>query len=185
MKISNLELNGLKLIHPDLYCDNRGFFLETYQKKRYEDAINWEKEFIQDNMSYSVYGTIRGLHFQSEPYSQSKLVRCVLGRIIDVAVDLRFDSSTFGKHVRVELNGTDQKQLYIPSGFAHGFSVLSSEAVVEYKCDSYYNIEAESGIRFDDPDLGIDWMIEISDLIISAKDRALPLFGDFKRRGTR
>ena len=136
-------------------------------------------EFVQDNQSYSTYGVVRGLHFQKAPYAQAKLVRVVSGKVLDVAVDLRAGSPTFGKHVSVELSGENHLQFFIPEGFAHGFSVLSHEVVFQYKCSSFYNKESEGGIIFNDPDLGIDWGIPQKDMILSPKDKVHPTFAQY------
>lgn len=173
MRIQELKIPGLILITPDVYKDSRGFFLETFRADSYKEILG--VDFVQDNMSFSRYGTIRGLHYQKTPYAQVKLVRCVSGRILDVAVDLRPEAESFGRHLCVELDSYGQQQLFLPAGFAHGFSALSPEAIVEYKCGSYYDREAEQGIRYNDPQLGIDWMITPGDETVSAKDAALPL----------
>jgi len=181
MKVIKLSIPGLLLIKPDLFKDERGFFLETYNISHYQDILGEQIKFVQDNMSYSRYGTIRGLHFQKEPFAQAKLIRCTVGKIKDVAVDIRINSPTFGKHIYVELNEDEQYQLFIPRGFAHGFSVLSKFAIVEYKCDAYYNKLADSGIRFDDPELNIDWNIPDESVIISDKDKNYPFLSEIKR----
>jgi dTDP-4-dehydrorhamnose 3,5-epimerase len=183
LKVQDLDIPGLILITPDVYRDGRGFFLETFREDMYKEILGME--FVQDNMSYSIHGTIRGLHFQVEPHRQSKLVRCAWGRILDVVIDIRSGSPTFGKLATVELSGEDQKQLYVPVGFAHGFSVLSTEAIVEYKCGAYYNRAAEKGIRYNDPLLGIDWKIKTGEETVSAKDAGLPTFAEiFKGKNT-
>lgn len=164
------------LITPEIYHDARGFFLEAFRADRYKEMLC--VEFVQDNVSFSRYGTIRGLHFQDDPHAQAKLVSCIYGRIIDVAVDIRIDSPTFGKYEAVELSGEDQQQFYVPVGFAHGFSVLSPEAIVEYKCSDYYARVTEKGIRYNDPQLGIDWKIETGEETVSAKDAGLPLLSE-------
>lgn len=155
--------------------------METFRADSYKELLG--VEFVQDNMSYSVYGAVRGLHFQTAPYAQAKLVRCTSGRILDVAVDLRLESDSFGSWVAVELNGQDQQQFFLPAGFAHGFAVLSPEAWVEYKCDSYYEPRAEAGLRFDDPSLGIDWRVSRTDIKISVKDARLPYWQDVFNKG--
>lgn len=179
MKVHKLEIPGLILITPEIYWDERGWFMETYRTDKYREVLG--VEFVQDNMSFSHYGTIRGLHFQKEPHAQAKLIRCVQGKILDVAVDIRQNSRTFGKYASVELSGEDQLQLFIPQGFAHGFSVVSPEAIVEYKCDAYYLKAAESGIRYNDQQLGIDWMIAPGKEIVSYKDAGLPLLSDLTK----
>ncbi|MDD3409153.1 MAG: dTDP-4-dehydrorhamnose 3,5-epimerase, partial [Methanobacteriaceae archaeon] len=153
--------------------------LETYRNDAYTEALGLT--FLQDNLSYSSYGTIRGLHFQREPYAQAKLVRCPYGEILDVAVDIREDSPSFGKHVSVVLSSVNQKQFFIPAGFAHGFVVLSKEAIVEYKCSNYYHPDSDAGIFYNDEQLGISWMIPIEERILSEKDLSLPCLGSITR----
>ena len=171
MKITETEIQGLTIIEPDVYGDSRGYFFESFSKKKFAEATGIEVDFVQDNESRSSYGVVRGLHFQKSPYAQAKLVRVVRGRVLDVAVDLRPDSPTYGKYHAVELSEDNHLQMFIPKGFAHGFSVLSEEAVLQYKCDEYYNPEAESGIAWNDPDLDIDWGIPLERIVLSAKDR--------------
>ena len=175
---SKLEIDGLILITPKVIYDERGFFLESYTKNEFE-KLGIKDEFVQDNHSLSMKNTLRGLHFQREPYAQSKLVRCITGSILDVAVDIRKDSNTFGKHVKVVLSSEDKKMLYIPRGFAHGFLVLSDVAEVLYKVDNFYSKEYESGIIWNDNELGIDW--PITNPILSEKDKGLPSFRELKR----
>lgn len=177
MKITATHMEGLLVIEPNVYRDSRGYFLETYHRSRLE-SLGIGREFIQDNQSRSVHGVIRGLHFQREPHAQAKLIRVTEGTIFDVAVDIRKGSPTFGLWYGLELSAENQLQLLIPDGFAHGFSVLSGHATVFYKCDAYYHPESESGIRYDDPDLRIDWKIDPVSAVISEKDRRLPLFKD-------
>jgi len=179
MKIVDYEINGLKLISPRVFHDNRGFFLETYRDNAYTDFLGLT--FVQDNLSYSTYGTIRGLHFQREPHAQAKLVRCTYGEILDVAVDIREDSPSFGKHTSVVLSSVNQKQLFIPAGFAHGFAVLSKEAIVEYKCSNYFSPGSDAGILYNDEQLGISWMIPMEERILSDKDLSLPCLGSITR----
>ena len=173
MKITETFIQGLLIIEPQLFEDERGYFFESYNKVKYFSE-GFDTEFVQDNESKSVKGVIRGLHYQLEPYAQSKLVRVVQGIIFDVAVDLRKDSPTYGKWFGLELNDTNKKQLFIPRGFAHGFSVLSETAVVSYKCDNVYNKESERSINCNDPYLKIDWKIAPSQQIISEKDKLTP-----------
>jgi len=175
MRIEKTDIEGLLIIEPRVLSDQRGYFFESYHEERLA-AAGIRQHFVQDNQSRSDYGVIRGLHFQRAPYAQTKLVRVVQGSIFDVALDLRKDSPTFGKWFGLELSAENFRQLLIPKGFAHGFSVLSETAVVYYKCDSYYNRDAEGGIRFDDPDLRINWQIPEKNRIISDKDNLLPLF---------
>ncbi len=177
MKVRETEMEGLLIIEPEVYRDPRGYFMETYHRSRLA-ALGINREFVQDNQSRSSYGVIRGLHYQREPHAQAKLIRVTEGAILDVAVDIRKGSATYGQWFGLELTAENQLQLMIPGGFAHGFSVLSENATVFYKCDTYYHPAAESGIRFDDPDLLIDWKIEPSDAVISDKDRGLPLLKD-------
>lgn len=177
MKVTRTNLDGLLIIAPKVYRDPRGYFTETYHRSRLE-ALGIRREFIQDNQSRSAYGVIRGLHFQRDPHAQAKLIRVTEGTILDVAVDLRKGSPTFGQWLGMELSAENHLQLLIPPGFAHGFSVLSGHATVFYKCDAYYHPASESGIRYDDPDLLIDWKIDPAEAVISDKDRALPLLKD-------
>jgi dTDP-4-dehydrorhamnose 3,5-epimerase len=174
MTFKQFDIEGLLLITPDIFHDDRGYFLEIYNIKRYNGLPGFDYSFTQDNMSYSRYGTLRGLHFQKEPYAQTKLVRCVRGKIWDVAVDIRPGSATYGMYIGVELAGETQQQFLIPRGFAHGFSVLSEDAIVEYKCDACFVPQADAGIRYNDSDLAIDWHLIESDIIISVKDANLP-----------
>ncbi|TDN97209.1 dTDP-4-dehydrorhamnose 3,5-epimerase [Sunxiuqinia elliptica] len=171
MEITKTPIAGLLVITPKVFRDDRGYFLETFNIKKLEEAgIN--TSFVQDNESKSTQGVIRGLHYQLNPYAQGKLVRAIEGTVYDVAVDLRKDSPTFGQWYGVELSGENKKQFYIPRGFAHGFSVLSETAVFAYKCDAYYHPEAERGIRFDDPELNIDWKVDVQKAVVSVKDEA-------------
>jgi dTDP-4-dehydrorhamnose 3,5-epimerase len=177
MKVTRTDIEGLIIIKPEIFRDTRGYFLETYHKTRLE-AMGIRREFIQDNQSRSAHGVIRGLHFQRAPHSQAKLIRVTEGTIYDVAVDIRAGSPTFGNWFGLEISADNHLQLLIPEGFAHGFSVISDHATVFYKCDAYYHPESESGIRYNDPDLGIDWRIDPDDVVVSQKDLALPLFKD-------
>lgn len=175
MKIETTPIDGLLVLEPAVFQDERGYFFESYQFKRYKEA-GIKTDFIQDNESKSVRGVIRGLHYQLNPFSQAKLVHVIEGSVFDVAVDLRKNSSTFGKWFGLELNAENKKQFYIPRGFAHGFSVLSDTAIFSYKCDNYYNPGAEQGILYNDPFLNIDWRIPESEALISEKDRTNSLF---------
>lgn len=179
MKIVNTLIEGLYIIEPQIFADERGYFFESYNKAKMAE-MGIHNDFIQDNQSKSCFGTIRGLHFQCGEFSQAKLVRVLEGSVLDVAVDLRQGSKTFGKHVSVELSAENNRQFMIPRGFAHGFSVLTKEAVFAYKCDNVYNKASESGIRFDDKDLNIDWMIKPEDVVLSEKDKLLPSLKDIK-----
>lgn len=173
MKITKTALDGVVIIEPQVFEDARGYFFESWNKAKMEEAgLNYD--FIQDNQSKSCYGTIRGIHFQKGEFSQAKLVRVLQGTVLDVAVDLRKDSKTFGQHVAVELSAENNRQLMIPRGFGHGFSVLTPTAVFAYKCDNVYNKASEAGIRFDDPSLGIDWKVKPEEAVLSDKDKILP-----------
>ncbi|MBP5995693.1 MAG: dTDP-4-dehydrorhamnose 3,5-epimerase [Crocinitomicaceae bacterium] len=176
MKIEQTPIKDLQIIIPTVFTDERGYFFEAYHQQKLED-LGLSIDFIQDNQSFSQKGTIRGLHYQNPPYAQSKLVRVLSGEIIDVAVDLRKDSPTFGRHFSILLSAENQKQLFIPQGFAHGFSVLSETATILYKCDQVYHKESEGGIRFDDAELNIDWGVEVQSAVVSEKDMALPSLG--------
>lgn len=178
MKVIDTEIEGLKIIEPRVFTDSRGYFFESYSKKIFDQEVA-KVDFVQDNESCSTFGVIRGLHFQRPPHCQAKLVRCVQGRVLDVAVDIRKGSPTYGHYVAVELSDINRLQFYIPHGFAHGFSVLSETAVFQYKCDDYYHPEAEGGISLNDPQLGIDWRIAPADALLSAKDMGHCLLNDF------
>jgi dTDP-4-dehydrorhamnose 3,5-epimerase len=173
MKVKETGIAGLLILEPKVFKDPRGYFFENYHMDRLVEA-GIDRSFIQDNESRSVQGVLRGLHFQKAPHAQAKLVRVILGRIYDVAVDIRPGSPTYGHWFGLELSEENFLQILIPAGFAHGFSVLSDHTIVQYKCDQYYHPESEAGIRFDDPDLGIDWKIDPEKAIISEKDRKLP-----------
>lgn len=169
MRVIKTEIEGVLIIEPELFGDSRGYFMESFSQRAFDRDVA-PIRFVQDNRSYSRYGVVRGLHYQREPYAQSKLVSCVVGRVLDVAVDIREGSPTYGKHVAVELSADNHRQLFIPKGFAHGFAVLSEEALFEYKCDEFYHPEAECGIAWDDPHIGIDWRLPKEDIILSSKD---------------
>ncbi|HEU0063620.1 MAG TPA: dTDP-4-dehydrorhamnose 3,5-epimerase [Flavisolibacter sp.] len=173
MKYYTTDIPDLIVFEPKVLNDSRGYFFESYNKKMMTEA-GLNVEFVQDNQSKSSYGVIRGLHYQLNPNAQSKLVRVLFGSILDVAVDIRIGSPTFGKSFSLELSSENKKQLYIPTGFAHGFSVLTETAIVMYKCDGFYNRESEAGIKYNDPALEIDWQIPSSKEIISEKDQSLP-----------
>jgi dTDP-4-dehydrorhamnose 3,5-epimerase len=177
MKLIETGISGLVVLEPKVFKDDRGYFFESYNSQKLAD-LGITNIFVQDNQSKSSYGVLRGLHYQLNPHAQTKLVRVLDGSIFDVAVDIRKGSPTFGKHFGIELSSENNLQLYIPKGFAHGFSVLSNTAVVMYKCDSLYNPQSERGVRFDDPALGIDWRIPVKDAILSPKDIANPLLKD-------
>ena len=170
MKVIKTDIEGVVIIEPQLFGDSRGYFMESYSERDFARLVA-PVRFVQDNESRSRYGVVRGLHYQREPYSQSKLVRCLEGRVLDVAVDIRPESPTYGKYVSVELSADNHRQLFIPKGFAHGFAVLSEEALFAYKCDEFYHPEAECGIAWDDPTLSIDWGLPKEDIILSEKDK--------------
>ena len=173
MQVINTAIEEVKIIVPKVFGDTRGYFFESWNSAKYRE-IGIDCNWVQDNESRSRFGVLRGLHFQAAPYTQAKLVRVIEGAVLDVAVDIRKGSPTFGKYVAVELSGENKRQLFIPRGFAHGFAVLSEEAVFAYKCDNAYMPSHERGIAFDDPALGIDWQIAVEKCILSAKDTANP-----------
>ncbi len=177
MEIIKTPIEGLLIIEPRVFQDARGFFEETYNEQRYRDA-GIDVRFVQDNISASCYSVVRGLHFQRPPFTQAKLVSCIVGSVLDVAVDLRKDSPTFGQHVAVEINDKNHRQFFIPKGFAHGFSVLSEYALFSYKCDELYHPEADGGILLSDPALNINWRIPDDKRILSEKDTKHPLLKD-------
>lgn len=169
MEVIKTEIEGVVILKPRVFKDARGYFFESFSRREFEEKV-CQVRFVQDNESRSSYGVMRGLHYQELPYTQSKLVRCVRGSVLDVAVDIRKGSPTFGKHVAVELSEDNQLQLFIPKGFAHGFAVLSDEAVFQYKCDEFYEANADAGIQLLDPALGIDWRIPTNKVVLSEKD---------------
>ena len=169
MNVIKTDIEGVVIIEPTIFKDDRGYFFESFSQREFNEKVA-PIVFVQDNESKSSYGVIRGLHFQKPPYAQSKLVRCVKGRVLDVAVDIREGSPTYGQWVSCELNEDNHRQFFIPQGFAHGFSVLSDEAVFQYKCDNFYNKESEGAILWCDPELNINWKIYHEDVIISDKD---------------
>ena len=177
MEIIRTAIPDVVIIGPRVFGDSRGYFFESWSQREF-DALVRPVRFVQDNESRSSYGVVRGLHFQKGAFSQSKLVRVVEGTVLDVAVDIRRGSPTFGRHVAVELTADSHRQLFIPRGFAHGFSVLSEHAVFQYKCDNYYAPQAESAIAWDDPALAIDWRVSPEEAILSEKDRHHPLLAD-------
>lgn len=177
MEVLNTPISGLVVIQPKIMTDERGLFFESFSEERYEKICG--ARFVQDNISQSVKNTIRGLHYQAGEFAQGKLCQVLLGSVIDVAVDIRFGSPTFGKYYSIELSSTNNKQLWIPPGFAHGFSVLSEKATFHYKCSAYYSKEHERSIRFNDPVLNIDW--NVNNPIISPKDLIAPLFTEIKK----
>lgn len=177
MTVIQTEIPDVLLIRPNIFRDDRGAFLESFSARRYRDH-GISQDWVQDNLSTSVYGVIRGLHYQRPPFAQAKIVQVIRGRILDVVVDIRKGSPTFGKHLAVELDSEDRMQILVPHGFAHGFSVLSSHADVLYKTDNYYSRDHEAGLRFDDPDLAIDWRIPSQEVILSPKDLELTFLKD-------
>ena len=174
MQAEETKLKGCFILQPKIFKDERGYFFESYNQQIFEEITGQKINFIQDNQSYSTYGTIRGLHFQKGEYAQAKLVRVLQGRVLDVAVDLRKDSQTYGQWFGVELSDENNTQFFIPKGFAHGFAVLSETAVFAYKCDNYYNKASEGGIIYNDKTLAVDWQIPQGKEIVSEKDRMLP-----------
>lgn len=177
MNIQKTAIDGVYIIEPRLFGDNRGYFFESFNEKEFNEKVGNVK-FVQDNESRSCYGVVRGLHYQKPPFAQSKLVRVVRGRVLDVAVDIRKGSPTFGQHVAVELTAENHLQFFLPKGMAHGFSVLSEDAVFQYKCDSFYAPQSEGALAWDDPDLNIDWRIPADKVVLSEKDRHHPLLRD-------
>lgn len=169
MEVINTAIEGLVIIEPQVFKDARGYFLESFSEREFEEKVR-KINFVQDNESMSSYGVMRGLHFQCPPYTQSKLVRCVKGRVLDVAVDIRKGSPTYGQHVAVELSENNHRQFFVPRGFAHGFAVLSETAIFQYKCDNFYAPQADGGISIKDDSLGIDWQIPTENVILSEKD---------------
>ena len=176
-KFISTEIKDLYIIEPNVFDDSRGYFFESYNKAEFEKNGLYYN-FVQDNQSLSAYGTLRGLHFQKGKHAQAKLVYVTQGSVLDVSVDLRIDSPTYGQHVTIELSESNKRRVLIPKGFAHGFVVLSETAAFHYKCDNWWKKDAEAGIRFDDPDLNIDWKIDLSKVIMSEKDQILPYFKD-------
>lgn len=178
MEVIRTDIEGIVIIKPRIFTDARGYFFESYSKREFDEKVR-PIDFVQDNESCSSYAVMRGLHFQRPPFTQSKLVRCVRGRVLDVAVDIRKGSPTYGQHVAVELTEENHLQFFVPRGFAHGFSVLSETAVFQYKCDEFYNPAADGGISIADEALAIDWHIDPADAILSEKDTGHPLLKDF------
>lgn len=179
MKVIDTSIEGAYIIEPRIFSDSRGYFFESYSQKEFDEKIG-PIRFVQDNESYSSYGVLRGLHFQKPPFAQSKLVRVISGRVLDVAVDIRMGSPTYGQHVAVELSGENHRQFFIPRGFAHGFVVLSETALFQYKCDNFYAPQSEGAIAWDDPALAIDWRIPADRILLSEKDRHHPLLKDME-----
>ena len=178
MEVIKTDIEGVVIIEPRIFKDSRGYFFESYSKREFDEKVR-PIDFVQDNESMSTCGVMRGLHFQRPPFAQSKLVRCVKGAVLDVAVDIRKGSPTYGQHVAVELSEDNHRQLFVPRGFAHGFAVLSDVVVFQYKCDNYYHPEVEGGISIADESLGINWQIDSAQAILSDKDLKHPLLKDF------
>ena len=178
MKFTKTSIEGLVIIDPTVFGDNRGYFLESYNEKEFKEVIG-KVSFVQDNESKSSKGVLRGLHYQKSPFAQAKLVRCIEGKVLDVAVDIRKNSKTYGQHFTTELSGENKKQVFIPRGFAHGFLVLSESAIFAYKVDNTYAPEYNAGIRWNDPIVNIQWGLSESEVLVSEKDAQLPFFTEF------
>ncbi|MBO5661622.1 MAG: dTDP-4-dehydrorhamnose 3,5-epimerase [Tidjanibacter sp.] len=170
MRVLKTDIEGVLIVEPTVHGDQRGYFMESFSERDFEAATGQNVRFVQDNESRSRRGVLRGLHFQREPYAQAKLVRVVQGRVLDVAVDIRPGSATFGRYVAVELSADNHRQLFIPKGFAHGYVVLEEDTVFQYKCDEYYHPESEDGVAWNDPQIGIEWPLTESEIILSLKD---------------
>ena len=179
MKVIRTKIEGVVIIEPQVFFDGRGYFFESFSQQRFNELVS-PTVFVQDNESQSTYGVLRGLHFQKPPFPQAKLVRLVKGEVLDVAVDLREGSPTFGQYESVILNEENKRQFFIPRGFAHGFAVLSEEAIFQYKCDNYYAPESEGSVRWDDPTMGIDWRLPAEVIQLSEKDKKAPLLVEAK-----
>ena len=179
MEAIKTDIEGIFILKPRIFKDARGYFFESYSKRDFKESTGLDIDFVQDNESCSSKGVIRGLHFQKPPYSQSKLVRCVKGKVLDIALDIRKDSSSYGKYIAVELTEENKLEFFIPKGFAHGFAVLSDVAVFQYKCDEYYHPESEGGIDPFDTELNIDWQTLLDNAIVSEKDTRHPKFAEF------
>lgn len=177
MDVIKTDIEGVVILEPRLFEDERGYFFEAFSEREFAEKVR-ECHFVQENEAYSTYGVVRGLHFQRPPHAQSKLVRVVRGRVLDVVVDIRKGSPTFGKHIAVELSAENHRQFFIPRGFAHGYSVLSEEALLEYKCDNYYAPASEGAILWNDPALGIDWQLPSESVILSDKDMKNPALAE-------
>ena len=178
MKFTKTSIEGIVIIDPTVFGDNRGYFLESYNEKEFKEVIG-KVSFVQDNESKSSKGVLRGLHFQKSPFAQAKLVRCIEGKVLDVVVDIRKNSKTYGQYFTTELSGENKKQVFIPRGFAHGFLVLSESAIFAYKVDNTYAPEHDAGIRWNDPTVNIPWGISESEVLVSKKDAQLPYFTEF------
>ncbi|MBO5902115.1 MAG: dTDP-4-dehydrorhamnose 3,5-epimerase [Alistipes sp.] len=178
MRVINTDIEGVLIIEPQVFGDERGYFFESYNEERFRAKTGIDVHFVQDNESRSKYGVVRGFHFQRPPHAQAKLVRVVRGRVVDVAVDIRTGSPTYGKYVAVELSEDNHRQLFLPRGMAHGFVVKSDEAIFQYKCDNYYHPESEGAIAWNDPTIGMDWGVAEADIILSDKDRRNPTLAE-------
>lgn len=179
MEVIKTNIEGVIIVEPRIFKDGRGYFFESFSQREFEEKV-CKTTFVQDNESKSSYGVVRGLHFQKPPFAQSKLVRVIKGAVLDVAVDIRKDSPTFGQYVSVELTGENHRQFFIPRGFAHGFSVLSEEVIFQYKCDNFYSPQSEGAIAWNDPDLNIDWRIPAEKVVLSEKDGKHPRLKDWR-----
>lgn len=179
MKFIRTDIEDAVIVEPKVFNDDRGYFYENYKKKELDSFLGYKVDFIQANESKSTLGVVRGLHFQAPPFAQTKLVRVIKGSVLDIAVDIRKGSKTYGKFVAIELNEENKRQLFIPKGFAHGFVVLSDEAIFAYKVDNYYDKSSEGGIRFNSPELNIDWRLDLDALKLSSKDHVLPSLSEF------
>jgi len=179
MNISTTKIEGLIIIEPRIFPDDRGYFYESYSEKKYREA-GIDASFVQDNQSFSQKGALRGLHGQADPFAQGKLVRVIQGRVLDVAVDIRKNSPTFGQYVTVELSGENHKQFWVPPGFLHGFVTLEDDTIFTYKVTNYYDKASEIGVLWNDPTLNIDWQTDLSQVLLSPKDTVLPTFAEFK-----
>ena len=179
MEVIKTNIEGVVIIEPRIFKDDRGYFFESFSQREFEEKV-CKTTFVQDNESKSSYGVVRGLHFQKPPFAQSKLVRVIKGAVLDVAVDIRKGSPTFGQYVSVELTGENHRQFFIPRGFAHGFSVLSEEVIFQYKCDNFYSPQSEGAIAWNDSDLNIDWRIPVEEVVLSEKDSKHPKLKDWQ-----
>ena len=180
MNVIQTHIDGVVIIEPKVFGDNRGYFFESYNDREFKEKTGYDIVFVQDNESKSRYGVVRGLHFQMPPFAQSKLVRVVKGAALDVAVDIRRGSPTYGQHVSVEITEENHRQVFIPKGFAHGFSVLSEEVIFQYRCDAFYNPQSEGALAWDDPDLNIDWKVPSDQVLLSEKDLHHTQFKNFE-----
>jgi dTDP-4-dehydrorhamnose 3,5-epimerase len=182
MEIINTPLEGCFILKPAVFTDSRGYFMESFNEQKFNDAAGLNVHFVQDNQSFSSKGVLRGLHFQTDEHAQAKLVRVLKGEVLDVAVDLRPSSATYGKHYSVLLSEQNKLQFFVPRNFAHGFVVLSDQAEFFYKCDNYYNKASEGGLHYADPNLDINWQLPTSSLLVSDKDATLPFFNEMNSK---